>query len=91
MKERIATVAFAVVVAASGHTAAQVSQPKAYTADWVMSGTPMPMNMHISKDEDNPRCTPSAAETLVQPFGPSRRQQRLRPGSQCAPSWILPR
>src|SRR5262245_27967890 len=56
MRIRIATAALAIIAAPTGHLAAPMpQQPKAYTADWVMSGSPIPMNMHLSKDEEKQR------------------------------------
>jgi hypothetical protein len=72
MKRRVLSVALAAGVAAAVMPQVMHSQqPTQYTADWVMSGTPMPMTMHISRDEMKQRIDmdmPSMAPGTMQMY-----------------------
>jgi hypothetical protein len=59
---------FAAVVAGA---TVQSQQPTQYTVDWVMSGAPMPMTMHVSRDEMKQRIdmdVPSMAPGTMQMY-----------------------
>jgi hypothetical protein len=61
----------ALVSAAVAATTAHAQQPTQFTADWVMSGAPIPMTMHISRDEMKQRIdmeTPSMAPGTMQMY-----------------------
>jgi hypothetical protein len=66
-----ASLAAATVAAIAQAPPAQSQQPTQFTADWVMAGTPIPMTMHISRDEMKQRIdmeTPSMAPGTMQMY-----------------------
>jgi hypothetical protein len=57
------------LIAATSHLAAQSQGPTQYTVDWVLSGGPMTMSMHVLRDGDRQRIDmemPSMAPSTMQ-------------------------